>query len=68
MKPDYLSIMIGINDTWRRYDSNDITSKEQFETNLTELLEKIKKEEILIMIIAKDVAFVQKYAHLVQLK
>ena len=23
--PDYLSIMIGINDTWRRYDSNDIT-------------------------------------------
>ena len=43
VKPDYLSIMIGINDTWRRYDSNDITSKEQFETNLTELLEKIKK-------------------------
>ena len=38
VKPDYLSIMIGINDTWRRYDSNDITSKEQFETNLTELL------------------------------
>ena len=30
VKPDYLSIMIGINDTWRRYDSNDITSKEQF--------------------------------------
>ena len=27
VKPDYLSIMIGINDTWRRYDSNDITSK-----------------------------------------
>ena len=44
VKPDYLSIMIGINDTWRRYDSNDITSKEQFETNLTELLEKIKKD------------------------
>lgn len=42
--PDYLSIMIGINDTWRRYDSNDITSKEQFDANLTELLEKTKKD------------------------
>ena len=43
LQPDFVSVMIGINDTWRRYDSNDITSKEQFETNLTELLEKIKK-------------------------
>lgn len=42
--PDYLSIMIGINDTWRKYDSNDSTSKEQFEANMTELLEKIKKD------------------------
>jgi lysophospholipase L1-like esterase len=29
-RPDVLSILVGINDTWRRYDSNDPTSTEQF--------------------------------------
>lgn len=42
--PDYLSIMIGINDTWRRYDSNDLTTREQYEENMTELLRKIKRD------------------------
>nr|WP_237690676.1 SGNH/GDSL hydrolase family protein [Paenibacillus caui] len=28
--PDYVSILIGINNTWRRYDSNDPTSTEQY--------------------------------------
>ncbi len=28
LKPDWVSIYIGINDTWRRYDSNDPTSAE----------------------------------------
>ena len=30
LKPDILSIMIGINDTWRRYDNNDMTSAEKY--------------------------------------
>lgn len=42
--PDYISIMIGINDTWRRYDSNDSTSTEQYEKNLTTLLKNIKRD------------------------
>lgn len=31
LNPDWVSILIGINDTWRRYDSNDATSVEQYE-------------------------------------
>ena len=31
LKPTVVSIFIGINDTWRRYDSNDPTSTEAFE-------------------------------------
>lgn len=42
IEPDYLSVMIGINDTWRRYDSGDPTSAEEFETNYRLLLERFK--------------------------
>lgn len=38
LKPDWVSILIGINDTWRRYDSNDPTSVEQFEKNYREII------------------------------
>ena len=39
LKPDWVSIMIGINDTWRRYDSGDPTSVETYQDNLRALLE-----------------------------
>jgi lysophospholipase L1-like esterase len=42
LKPDYVSIMIGINDCWRRYDSNDITTAEAFENNYRFILNEIK--------------------------
>lgn len=42
IEPDYLSVMIGINDTWRRYDSGDATSAEAFEANYRLLLERFK--------------------------
>jgi len=38
LAPDVLSIMIGINDTWRRFDSGDPTSTEVFEDNYRKLL------------------------------
>lgn len=38
LRPDYLSILIGINDTWRRYDSDRLTTSEQFEQNYRKLL------------------------------
>jgi acyl-CoA thioesterase I len=37
-RPDVLTIMIGINDTWRRYDSNNPTSAETFEEHYRDIL------------------------------
>ena len=39
-KPDVVSILIGINDTWRRYDRNDATSGNVFERDYRFILEK----------------------------
>ncbi|WP_449371864.1 SGNH/GDSL hydrolase family protein [Arthrobacter psychrolactophilus] len=36
---DVLSILVGINDTWRRFDSNDPTSAEDFEAGYRALLQ-----------------------------
>jgi lysophospholipase L1-like esterase len=44
LKPDLVSILIGINDTWRRYDSGDPTSTETYEKNYRTLLEKLKTD------------------------
>ncbi len=44
IKPDFISILIGINDTWRRYDSSDPTGTEEFEKNYRTLLAKIKAD------------------------
>ncbi len=38
--PDLVSIMVGVNDTWRRYDSDDPTSVEDYEADYAEILEK----------------------------
>jgi lysophospholipase L1-like esterase len=50
-KADIVSILIGINDVWRRYDSNIITSVEDFEKNFREILSVIKKytSKIIVM-------------------
>ncbi len=39
LKPTWLSILIGVNDMWRRYDSNDPTTTAQFESNYRRLLD-----------------------------
>jgi lysophospholipase L1-like esterase len=44
LKPTVISILIGINDTWRRYDSKDATSAAAFEKDYRALLEKIRGE------------------------
>ncbi|MBB3108200.1 lysophospholipase L1-like esterase [Paenibacillus phyllosphaerae] len=38
LSPTLVSIYIGINDTWRRYDSNDPTSAEQFYEGYRQLI------------------------------
>jgi len=42
LKPTWVSIMIGINDTWRRYDSNDPTSAESYEASCRNILTAVK--------------------------
>jgi lysophospholipase L1-like esterase len=44
IKPDILSILVGINDTWRRYDSNNPTTAEEFYNNYKNLLTRVKSE------------------------
>jgi acyl-CoA thioesterase-1 len=39
---EVLSILVGINDTWRRFDSNDPTSAQEFEAGYRELLTQAK--------------------------
>ncbi|MGF7400154.1 SGNH/GDSL hydrolase family protein [Thermoanaerobacterium thermosaccharolyticum] len=44
LKPTVVSILIGINDTWRNYDSHDYTSPEKFEEDYRYILAKTKEE------------------------
>jgi acyl-CoA thioesterase I len=47
-RPDVVSVLIGINDTWRRYDKNDPTSTESFERSYRALLEPVQAKLILV--------------------
>ena len=44
LQPDWVSILIGINDTWRRFDNDDPTSKEEFAAHYRTILEKVRME------------------------
>jgi lysophospholipase L1-like esterase len=44
LQPDWVSILIGINDTWRRYDSNVPSPVEEFEACYRRLLERTVNE------------------------
>ncbi len=44
VKPDVLSILIGINDVWRRYDSADATSIDTFTEEYRQLLSQVKRD------------------------
>lgn len=44
LKPNLVSILIGINDCWRRYDSNDPTSPESFERDYRNILNQIRND------------------------
>lgn len=43
LKPTWVSIYIGINDTWRYFDSGQETTPEQFEASYRDLIERTKK-------------------------
>jgi acyl-CoA thioesterase I len=44
LAPSWVSIFIGINDTWRRYDSGDPTSTEAYEESFRAILTAIQTE------------------------
>lgn len=43
VQPTWISILIGVNDCWRRYDSNDPTSAGEYEERYRDLLTKLKQ-------------------------
>ena len=50
LKPDWVSILIGVNDCWRRYDANDPTPEEVFEKHYRNILERSKSQGVGIII------------------
>ncbi|HEY1531739.1 MAG TPA: SGNH/GDSL hydrolase family protein [Galbitalea sp.] len=49
-KPEILTVYVGINDTWRRYDENDPTSAAMFEDNYRACLADLGGASTLILI------------------
>lgn len=44
LKPTWVSIYIGINDTWRKYDSGDATSAAQFKSRYSDIIDRTKEK------------------------
>ncbi len=44
IRPTWLSILIGVNDVWRRFDSNDPTSTEAYEEGFRRILTRAKED------------------------
>jgi acyl-CoA thioesterase I len=44
LKPTWVSILIGVNDTWRRYDRNDPTPVEVYESAYRDILRQTKEK------------------------
>jgi lysophospholipase L1-like esterase len=44
LKPDLVSVMIGINDTWRRFDSGEATSVASYEADYRHILGRVREE------------------------
>lgn len=43
IKPDVVSILIGINDCWRKFDNNDETTVEEYKNNFRDILTQVKE-------------------------
>lgn len=44
LRPDLVSVLIGINDTWRRYDSGEVTTAEAYEKDYRDILSRVRDE------------------------
>lgn len=59
IKPDVCSILIGVNDTWRRYDSDMPTTTEDFEARYRNILEKCRNSNIKCLLIQPFLLFTE---------
>lgn len=50
LQPDWVSILIGVNDCWRRYDANDPTPVEVFENHYRGILKRSQEQGIGIIL------------------
>ena len=50
LQPTWLSLMIGINDVWRRYDGNDITTTAEYADGYRALLEQTRSRNIRLIL------------------
>jgi len=66
LQPDIVSILIGINDVWHRFEKHPVpTTDEQFELNYRTLLKEIKKRtDAKIMMISPFLLDAEKNQHL----
>lgn len=48
-RPDVLTVYVGVNDMWRRYDSDDPTSAADFEATYRRLLAPVRVERLLLV-------------------
>ncbi|MFE7405215.1 SGNH/GDSL hydrolase family protein [Isoptericola sp. NPDC057559] len=48
--PDVLTVYVGVNDTWRRFDAGDPTSAESFEATYRRLLERVPGSPRLVLV------------------
>ncbi len=55
LKPDTVGLMIGINDTWRRYDRDDPTSTDDFAADYADLIERTRAAEVRRLILLEPV-------------
>lgn len=51
LKPTWVSIMIGVNDTWRRFDSKDATSAEDYEASYRTILQQTRQAGARLIVI-----------------
>lgn len=54
LNPDVLSILIGINDTWRRFDANDPTSTQAYEDSYRDILTQARRKNPDLKLILMD--------------
>ncbi len=53
LQPTVVSILVGINDCWRRYDRNDPTTVAEFEENYRFLLMRLRETAVSIIILSE---------------